>query len=119
MSEEINKIDLNVKDSNTPEKLVIIIVILALLAVVTIFGVVLPARAVLSSVNNVKASAKEAVDAAKNQNIDLAGEKLTKTRSALQVTQNKLNTMAWIKLLPFVGGYYSDAQHLLKAGFYG
>ncbi|MCL5675839.1 MAG: DUF4012 domain-containing protein [Patescibacteria group bacterium] len=140
MTEEISKIDFNNNDinnsgvikENKPEenkvvtkmikrKKILAGVFLAfvILVLVTIFGVVVPAKAVLSSVNSVKAAAKEAYDAAKAQNIDLTQEKLTATRKALTDTQNKLQALAWTQYVPVAGGYYSDTQHMIKAGFYG
>ncbi len=133
MTEEINKIELEkptvspVEIKNKGGKVAhkkkkifgVITAIIVILAVVSVFGIVLPAQAVLSSLNGVKLAAKEVADAAKNQNVDLTGEKLTLTRSKLQDTQNKLNMLAWTQYVPVVSGYYSDARHMIKAGFYG
>src|SRR5207253_1870308 len=38
------------------------------------------------------------------------------TKGALQKTDLSLNFLFWFRLIPFVGGYYSDAKGFVSAG---
>ncbi|MBI5465118.1 DUF4012 domain-containing protein [Candidatus Gottesmanbacteria bacterium] len=125
MTDETAKTDLNqpseegLKIEGKITFLGIFLGVIVLLAAAVLFGLVIPAKAVLSSVNGVKQAAQETYEAAKNQNIALTEEKLVLTRKKLEVTQKTLQILAWTQFLPVLGGYYKDAQHFVKAGFYG
>ncbi|MBI3384962.1 DUF4012 domain-containing protein [Candidatus Gottesmanbacteria bacterium] len=93
-------------------------VFLVILGLVVVFGILIPAQAVLLSVNDVKKAGKEAYEAAKQQNIALAEEKFKVARSKLQDTQNRLKILSWTTFIPGLGVYYKDADHLVKSGFY-
>ncbi len=94
-------------------------VILIVLALVGFFGIFLPFRSVLASANGLKASAKEAYEAAKNQNITETSEKLKITRNKLNETSNKLKALTWVGYIPVLGTYYQDAKHFVNAGYGG
>lgn len=93
----------------------IVAVVLVLLGI----GIGIPAIAVFASAQKTSAQAKLALDALKKQNITLAQEELKKTRIALQDTQNMYKGLLIYKLVPIVGGYIDDGDHLIKAAFYG
>lgn len=100
------------------------IILTALIFVAVLFfgafvGIVLPAQKTYSSAIKTKDQARRAYDAIKNQNVELASSELAKTKEYLADTQKNLKSMSYLKLIPFVSGYYNDADHLIKAGNYG
>lgn len=82
-------------------------------------GVAMPAIGVYGSAKKTAEQAKKAIDAAKKQNIVLASEELKKTHDDLVITQGKLKPLSYIQFIPLLGGYYQDANHMVKGGLYG
>ncbi|HSX40246.1 MAG TPA: DUF4012 domain-containing protein [Candidatus Saccharimonadales bacterium] len=95
------------------------IVVVALLAISSIFTVFLPLTKTVTSGQKTAAAAKLMLDAAKKQDIEQASVELVKTRASLVDTQNAVNGLGTLKFIPIASGYYSDMQHLIKAGFDG
>ncbi len=93
----------------------IVLVVLVLLGI----GIGIPGVAVLASAKKTNTQAKLALDALKKQNISLASEELKKTRDALQDTQNAYKGLLIYKLVPILGNYIGDGDHLIKAAFHG
>lgn len=81
--------------------------------------IIIQARAVYSSVKITYAQAKIAEQVLKQQNVSAASEELGKTKVDLLVTQQKLHAMGYLNFIPIAHGYYSDADHLMNAGFDG
>ena len=102
-----------------PKKSLIILAVLAV--VILVFGLILiaPVQKTYSDAKATFAQVKITVDALKKQNITLASEELDKTKDSLTQTQKSIDSMGYLKFIPIVNMYYSDAQHLTKAGFYG
>ncbi|MDP2586086.1 MAG: DUF4012 domain-containing protein, partial [Candidatus Levybacteria bacterium] len=98
-----------------------VILIGIIIVVLFIFGLTLisPVQKLYSDAQATFAQVKIAVDALKKQNIILASEELNKTKESLTQTQKSLDAIGYLKFIPIAGMYYSDAQHLTKAGFYG
>lgn len=93
----------------------IVIVILILF-----FGLVaIQASAFYGSIKATYSQAKLAQDAMKKQNVELAAKELAKTKDKLTDTQGKLHAMGYLNFIPIAHGYYSDADHLINAGFQG
>ncbi len=90
-------------------------------AVLFVLGLILisPVQKAYSDAKKTFAQVKTTVDALKKQNIALASEELDKTKESLTQTQKSLDAMGYLKIVPIVGMYYADSQHLTKAGFYG
>lgn len=130
--EELKKIDLSNSNNDTsitetkepkspksfPKKILVILGVVFLVFVFSLFAIVLPAQKVYSSASKTMNQAKVAWDAIKKQNIALADEELKKTRKELTQTQKDLNSISYLRFIPIVGGYYNDADHFVKAGFY-
>jgi len=53
--------------------------------------------------------------AAKEQNVALASDEITKTQALLQKTQSNFHWLLPLKLIPVVNWYYNDADHLMSA----
>lgn len=94
---------------------IIAIVLLVLLGI----GVGIPGIAVLASAKKTNAQAKLAVDALRKQNIALASEELKKTRESLTQTQIAYKGLLIYKLIPILGNYIDDGDHLISAAFKG
>src|SRR3989338_8590026 len=90
--------------------------LIIILGVSSIFTIILPAQKVYSSAMKTQTQAKKAMDAIKNQNIKLADKELKQTKKDLAKTQKELNSLSYLKYIPIASGYYSDADHLMKAG---
>lgn len=86
---------------------------------ILIFGILIPLATTYASLKRTEAQAKVAFDALKRQDIDQATVELKKTRTSLQDTQKNLHFLFLLRLIPVVNGYYSDADHMIKAGFHG
>lgn len=93
----------------------IIIVVLILLGI----GITIPALPFIANAKQTQSHAKKALDALKKQNIALAQEELKKTREELIQTQKAYGGLAIYRIVPFVGGYIDDGDHLIKAAFHG
>ena len=101
------------------KQVLIILGILVLLFITSIFTIILPAKKTYDSSQVLTVDAKATLDAAKKQNVELAATELAKTKADLTITQSDINDMGVAKYVPVVSSYYSDAQHLINAGFDG
>lgn len=66
-----------------------------------------------------KAQASVAFAKLKEQDIAAARDELSKTQTEITALDKKLNGLGYLKIIPLIGGYYSDASHLVKASSYG
>lgn len=98
-----------------PKAVWIVLGIFVVVCVLSLF----PLLKVYKSAQETYKQAQIAWTAVKKQDIEggLAG--LEKTKTSLTRTQNDLHAMAYSQLIPIFGWYYSDADHLIKAGFSG
>src|SRR3989338_1239232 len=94
-------------------------VIVVILMLICGFTIVLPAQKTLTSAKKTQKQAQITLDALKKQNIELASSELDKTKQGLLETQDNLKTLSYLKFIPFLSGYYNDADHLVNAGFDG
>lgn len=93
--------------------------VFVLIGLVIFFTVVLPLRAVYNQGLVTYKVARETYDVLKNQDIDAAKGKLKSTHAELLLTQNKYQALSWTKNLPFLGSYWRDGDHLIRAGLAG
>lgn len=115
-----SKEELGGKRSKFPKRALLIVFAFAVvLGISSVFFVLLPAQRVYNSAMKTKTQAKLAMDAIKNQNIELADKELKQTKKDLAQTQKELNSLSYLKYIPVASGYYNDAEHLMKAGNYG
>ncbi|MBI5465519.1 DUF4012 domain-containing protein, partial [Candidatus Gottesmanbacteria bacterium] len=63
--------------------------------------------------------ARETYQAVKNQDINQAETKLKLTHEKLLATQKSYRALAWTRFIPFLGGYWRDGDHLIRAGLAG
>ncbi len=81
--------------------------------------IIFPLKRTYSSAQATYKQAKIAWTAVKTQKIDEGITDLDQTRVALLQTQKDLSGLAFTRFIPILGWYYSDADHLVKAGFKG
>lgn len=90
-----------------------IVVVLLLVLGVVVYS---PAKALYLSAQKTARIGKELATAAKSQDLETSDTKLKELEESLGVMQGDLNKILFLKAIPFVGGYVSDADHFLKAG---
>lgn len=61
-------------------------------------------------------NAKSLINGYKGQNFDLIESGVTDTKKSLQKVNFGLNLLFWFKIIPIVGGYYSDILGFTSAG---
>lgn len=95
---------------------IITAVVIAVFLLIVIVGIVLPAQRTYVAAMATYSQAKLAYDAAKKQNIELAGTEIKKTQASLAEAQKSLAAMGYMRYIPLANNYYNDADHLMKAG---
>lgn len=93
--------------------------VLTVLIVGVVLAVIGPIRKTYSSAQETYKQAQMAWDAIKKQNVEVAGDGLLKTKTALQATQKDLHALSFLRFVPIASWYYNDADHLVNAGFNG
>lgn len=101
------------------KKIALKVFIVLLILFVAIY---LPVRGVYQNTRKVVTSARAIQDAAKRENLDDIRKNITEMRKANDGLNLSLNFLIWLRIIPFVGGYYGDiksfsnaAQHELNA----
>ncbi|NMC36052.1 DUF4012 domain-containing protein [Candidatus Beckwithbacteria bacterium] len=77
------------------------------------------AKPVLDNGQKTMTLAQEAYTLVKNQDLEPAKTKLSETKTALLATQKAYQKLSWLKAIPFVSTYATDAEAGLKAGVAG
>lgn len=129
------KINDRVRDAKTPspssfrkprrfgflrgKNILILVGVLAVVAVLSVFTIVLPAQKVIKSARHTQAQAMIMANALKQQNIDVASEEMGKTKIAMAQTQKDLDGLGYLRFVPGINFYYNDAQHLTRAASEG
>src|SRR3989344_3919043 len=130
--EGFNKIDLDVKNTKISKPMqavkkkrpflkIILIVLAVLTGLVVLFAIIIipPAQKTYKDAKDTFNQVRVTVDALKKQDIELASKELDITKTKLTQTQKDIDSMSYLKFVPLANIYYSDAQHLVKAGFHG
>lgn len=107
------------KKFHLPRWAIYTISVVVVLAILSVFFILLPAIDTYKSAKLTMAQGKLVAAAVKAQNIELASEELAKTKVQLADTQKKLGRLGFTRFIPIVGWYYSDADHMMKAGAEG
>ncbi len=67
----------------------------------------------------VEEKARLAMDAIKQQNIQEARNQLGETHKEVKSLSSKVNGVFYLGFIPFLGGYYNDLNHMVKAADHG
>jgi hypothetical protein len=127
MDPELKKIDLKTttvipmktKQHSFPWKAIVIPIgiFVALLAVIGVL--LLPLKDIIPQARIVMSKAKAMGAAVKSQDLVKTKEGLGETRTALLALQKQYKRMRGLTFIPILGGYVSDGEHVINAGFAG
>jgi hypothetical protein len=101
------------------KKVGLIVLTLVILGFIGAFLVYLPARRVYSSARETVEEAKGLAFAAKQQDLVETQTKIKSTKDKLEKTQKRLAYFSLTRFIPLLGGYWRDADRLVRAGIYG
>lgn len=91
--------------------------ILLILLIITAL-IYFPVRGVYSSGKRMIAGAREMQEAVLNNDLEGIKKGLSEIKSGDDSLNTSLNFLIWMRIIPFVGGYYGDAVHFAKASQY-
>ncbi len=86
--------------------------IIILLLVVLFY---LPARGIFESLKSMSNAGKGVSEGLKRENLGDIQKSLKEMKSASNGLNMSLNFLIWLRIVPFVGGYYADAKHFAVA----
>lgn len=104
----------NKKKGSVKKRMIKLIVILLIIASLIYF----PIRGVYSSGKRMIAGARSMQEAVKNNNLDGIKKGLAEVKAGDNSLNTSLTFLIWLRVIPFVGGYYADAVHFSKASQY-
>jgi len=84
--------------------------------VIFLIATALPTIFIYLGLKEVSSHGKAIVSAYKAQNFDQLKNEVKSTKGGLQKTDFALNFLFWLKIIPIIGGYYSDAKGFASAG---
>lgn len=89
-----------------------------LIVIFTIFllALVIPLIFAFLGLKQTTSHAKNIIAAYKNQQFDSLKGEVKATKNGLQEINISLNFLFWLRIIPILGGYYSDAKGLVNAG---
>lgn len=87
------------------------------LILIILLGV--PCFLIFTSARSLAASARELQDASKSQDLDKMHESLGHVKRDLNSFDGKLKLLGWTQVIPYLGGYWKDANSASKGGIAG
>lgn len=96
-----------------------IFLIVLLISVVLGIAVYLPAKATYDALKESETVAREAYQAAKNQNLEEAQVKFRDLETRLTKVQRREQKLSWLQHIPWVGRYERDANHAISGSIAG
>jgi len=95
--------------------------IVALLAFFVLLGAFTGFKAfsIYKQAQKTSSQARIAYDAIKQQNIEAARNGLSDTKKEVEDLSKEIKGLSYIGFIPFLGNYYRDADHLVKAAGHG
>lgn len=115
LNKELNKFNSSARRKSSPSgikkskrKALIILVLLLIFLII-------PLISIFFSVRKVSQSAKVMVAGFKQENLNQIKPGLKETKGAVDNLNFSLNLLIWLRVIPFVGGYYGDIQHFVGA----
>ncbi len=113
LGKRLNSLDkkyLNPNSNNKGKKR--LLVILAIVAL----DLIIPGVFIFLGLKGVSTNSKSVTAAYKNQNFGQLQQGIKSTKGSLQSIDSSLNFWFWMRVIPFLGGYYSDIKGLTGAG---
>src|SRR3989344_590506 len=90
------------------KKLVIIIAVL-------LVAFYLPARGVYSAAKDISKNGKQISQGFKQNDLELIKKGVVDTKSSVEALDGSLNWFMWLRVIPFLGGFYGDAKSFASA----
>ncbi len=113
LNRKINSLSVKYQKRSPKNKLLrrssVLLLAILILLVIPIFFIYL-------SIKDTISHGKALIAAYSSQNYDLLLSELSATKTALNKTNLSLNLLFYLKLVPFLGGYYSDLKGFTSAG---
>ncbi len=78
-------------------------------------AIYIPTRGIYSSMRELIAQARAVNTAVKNENLDQIKASIGEMQGSVNKLDNSLNGLFWVRIIPYVGGFYSDAKHFAGA----
>lgn len=82
------------------------------------FLIYLPARSIYSSAKQAMVGLNQINAGMKAENLDDIKAGLNTTKSSIGAINTALNFFIYLRIIPFIGGYYADAKHFAAAANY-
>lgn len=89
---------------------------LGVILLILFIALILPSIFIFLGVKQASSHGKSIVEAYKGQNFDQLTREVGSTKGALQQANFALSFLFWLKVIPILGGYYSDAKGFISAG---
>lgn len=86
------------------------------LLVLLLIALVIPSIFIFLGLKQAASHGKNIVAAYKNQQFDSLRSEVSATKGGLQEANISLGFLFWLRIIPFLGGYYSDAKNFVNAG---
>lgn len=104
---------------NIAKPIGIVLGVLVAIFAITFVVIGLPVYQVYADSVKAYALAKQAKDALKTQDIKKMTDAIVATKAQVQIVESDLARISWTRMIPFVGGYTSDAIHGASAAKHG
>ncbi|MGD0523454.1 MAG: DUF4012 domain-containing protein [Candidatus Microgenomates bacterium] len=98
-----------------PQKKVNIYLIISGILLILVLATVIPGYFVYQSALGLYSQAQKLEQVVKSQNIPQIKPQIAATRNKVQSVKSAMVGISWMKVIPFVGSYVSDASHVLNA----
>lgn len=107
------KLLLSIRRKSKPRKTLRRVIVILLIIIVVL---IIPSVFTFLGLKSAASHGKNLVRAYKGQNFDNLVTEIKATKKGLDQANFSLGFMFWLKVIPFLGGYYSDAKSLVGAG---
>jgi len=108
LNNQLRKMDRSYKGSRGSQgrmgKRILVVLVILLIALVV------PGFFIYLGVKEISSHGKSVVAAYKNQNFDQLKNEVGAVKAGLKKTNLALNFLFWLRIIPILGGYYSDAK---------
>lgn len=94
-----------------------LIIFILLVVFALVFGL-LPLLALEKDARQLNQELKGVTEGIQTQNLNQSVEKLEKTKVTLGKLKSDYRKLMWVRMIPFIGGYYQDGQRLINGGNY-
>lgn len=118
LNRRLERQDRSSRKSPQKRSLLKTIVRLFIILIILTLVIYLPIRGIYSSGKTIIASSRAINDALTRQNLDDVKKELETIKKADGNLNLSLNFLIWLRIVPYVGGFYADAKHFAKASQY-